>query len=174
MTESLSISISFVNELEDHIKAQRVLYRRGTLAKLDKIVAALLFSFGIYSVFSVGLHWWTMIWFPLAIIEWFNLLSLNLWRTKIEFQRNPKFREEYHLTFSRENLHFHTASLDSTLQWTHYGKVIETSDLFLLMYGKGLYTLVPKRCLASNEAVNALRDLLDQTIGRSSRQCQAQ
>jgi YcxB-like protein len=164
--QSDPISISFINELKDHLEAQRVLYSKGILAKLDKVVAVLLFGVGVYYVFSVGLRWWTIIWFPLAVAEWFDFLSLSRWRTKIEFRRNPKFREEYHLTFSRENIHFKTTSLDSTLQWTHYERIIESPDLFLLMYGKGIYTLIPKRCFKSNEEINAFRTLVSQTIGR--------
>lgn len=166
MTEPESISISFTNELKDHIEAQRVLYSKSVMAKLDKAVAVFLFGFGIYCLVFVGLRWWTVIWFPMAVVEWFDLLSLSRWKAKIDFQRNPKFREEYHLTFSRENLHFKTASLDSTLQWTHYQSVIESPNLFLLMYGKGLYTLIPKRCFNSNEEINAFRALLNQAIGR--------
>ncbi len=163
--QSAPISIIFTNKLEDHLEAQRVFYSKGVWAKLDKVVAFLLLSFGVYCVAFVGLHWWTIVWFPLAVAEWFDLLSLSRWRTKIEFRRNPKFREEYHLTFSRQNIHFRTASLDSTLQWTHYERVIESSDLFLLMYGKGLYTLIPKRCFKSNEEINTFRALVSQTIG---------
>jgi YcxB-like protein len=163
--QSAPISIVFINELKDHLEAQRILYRKGILAKLDKVVAVMLFGFGAYCVVFAGLHWWTIIWFPLAVAEWFDLLSLSQWRTKIEFRRNPKFREEYHLTFSRENIHFKTASIDSTLQWTHYERVIESADLFLLMYGKGLYTLIPKRCFKSNEEINTFRTLVSQRTG---------
>jgi len=138
MVKQTSISVSFINELKDHVEAQRVLYSKGALAKLDKVVALLLFGFGICCVILVGLRWWTIIWFPLAVAEWFDLLSLTRWRTKIEFQRNPKFREEYHLTFSPENIHFKTATIDSTLLWTNYERFIESADLFLLMYGKKL------------------------------------
>ena len=165
-TQTSPISISFINELKDHIKAQRVVHSKGVLAKLDKVVAVLLFGFGVCCVVFVGIRWWTIIWFPLAVAEWFDLLSLSRWRAKIEFQRNPKFREEYHLTFSRESIHFKTASLDSTLQWTHYESVIESPDLFLLMYGKELYTLVPKRCFNSNEEMDAFRALVSQAIAR--------
>ena len=160
-----TISIDFINKLEDHLKAQQVLYGQGIFAKLDKVIAVLLFGFGIYCVTFVGLYWWTMIWFPVAIAEWFNLLSLSRWRTKVEFQRNPKFREEYQLTFSLENIHFKTASIDSTLAWTHYERIVESPDLFLLMYGRGLYTLIPKWCFNSSEEINAFRALLDRAIG---------
>jgi YcxB-like protein len=166
MAEPISISINFTNKLKDHLEAQRVFYHRGILAKLDKGVAVLLFIFGVYCLVFVGLRWWTVIWFPLAVAEWFDLLSLTRWRTRIEFQRNPKFREEYHLTFSRENIHFRTDSLDSTLKWTHYDRVIESPTLFLLMYGKGLYTLIPKRCFNSDEDIHTFRTLLNETIAR--------
>jgi hypothetical protein len=165
-TESAPISIRFINELKDHLEAQRVLYSKSVMAKLDKAVALLLFGFGLYCVAVIGLRWWTIIWFPLAVAEWFDLLSLSRWRTKIDFQRNPKFREEYYLTFSRENIHFRTVSLDSTLQWTHYERVIESPDLFLLMYGKGLYTLIPKRAFNSNEEMKAFRALVSHAIAR--------
>lgn len=166
MKEATSISISFINELKDHIEAQRVLYSKGSFAKLDKVVAVLLFGFGVYFVAIAGVRWWTIIWFPLAAAEWFDLVTFSRWRTKIEFQRNPKFREEYHLTFSHENIRFKTASVDSTLQWTLYERVIETPTLFLLIYGKKLYTLIPKRSFNSNEVMDMFRALLNETIQR--------
>ncbi len=165
-TQSVPISISFINELKDHIEAHRVLYSNGVMAKMDKVVAVLLFGFGVYCVAFVALRWWTVIWFPLAVAEWFNWLSLSRWRTKIAFRRNPKFREEYHLTFTPENIHFKTASIDSSLPWTNYERVIESPELFLLMYGSGLYTLIPKRCFTSNEEMNAFRALVRQTMAR--------
>jgi hypothetical protein len=164
MANADPISISFINELKDHIEAQRFIYSKGLMAKLDKIVAVLLLGFGIYCLVFVGWFWWTIIWFPLAAAEWFNLLTLSYWRTKIEFQRNPKFREEYHLTFSHENIRFQTLSFDSTLQWTYYERVIESPSLFLLMYGKGLYALIPKRCFSSNDQIDAFRALVRETV----------
>jgi hypothetical protein len=164
MIDMEPISISFINELKDHIDAQRFLYSQSFMAKLDKIVAVLLFGFGIYGSVFVGVFWWTIIWFPIAAAEWFNLLTLNYWRTKIEFQRNPKFREEYHLTFSRENIQFKTLSFDSTLQWTHYERAIESPSLFLLMYGKGLYTLIPKRSFIPHDQIEAFRALVREAI----------
>ena len=164
MVEPISLTVRFLNELQDHILAQRLLYHKSLMAKLDKVVAVLLIGFGVYCVARVGVYWWTILWFPLAVAEWFDMLSLTRWRTRIQFQRNPKFREEYHLTFSRENIHFKTTSLESTLQWTHYERVIESRELFLLMYGKGLYTLIPKRAFSSEEEINSFRTLLRQTI----------
>ncbi len=166
MTEPASISLSFTNELNDHLAAQRVFYNRGVMARLDKVVAVLLIGFGVYMVAVAGARWWTLVWFPLGVAEWFDLFSLNRLRTKLAFRRNPKFREEYHLTFSRESIHFKTITLDSTLQWMHYERVIENPTLFLLMYGKSLYTLIPKRAFASDAEIDSFRALLGETIPR--------
>jgi hypothetical protein len=102
-------------------------------------------------------------------MEWFNVLSLDKLRTRIWFRQNPRFREEYLLNFSPENLHFKTASFDSTLQWTHYERVVESSTLFLLIYAKRLYTLVPKRSIPGDAQLNALRALLQEKIPRYCR-----
>jgi hypothetical protein len=160
----VAITVRFMNELRDHLEAQRLLYKQSFLSKCDKVVAVLLFGFGVYAVWATGLRWWTVILFPLAVVEWFNLLSLDSIRTRVWFRRNPKFREEYCLTFSPENIHFKTASIDSTLQWTNYERVVESPGLFLLMYGKGLFTLIPKRCFSSDEEINAFRALLKEKI----------
>ncbi len=164
MTPTSPISVTFVNQLEEHQQAQHVLYSKGIFYKLDKIVAVLLFGFGIYAIARVGWRWWTVIWFPLAVAEWFNLLSPTRLRTRIQFQREPKYREEYCLTFSNENIHFKTATIDSTLEWTYYIRVIESPTLFLLMYGRGLYTLVPKRCFQSDAETDAFRVLLKEKV----------
>ena len=160
MTEPNPITVNFMNELRDHVEAQRILYKESLLSKSDKVVAVLLLALGIWEVWAVGLRWWTIIWFPLAMIMWFNVLRFEGVTARILFRRNPKYREEYHLTFSRENIHFQTASIDSTLQWSNYERLIESPTMFLLMHGKGLYTLVPKRCFHSDDELNTFRGLL--------------
>ena len=164
MAELSSISIHFFNELQDHLEAQRIFYKENIFSKLDKVVALLLLVFGTYYVVIAGIHWWTVVWFPLAVGEWFDLFSLSRLRTRIGFKHNPKFQEEYHLTFSPEAIHFKTETIDSVLKWTHYQRVLESPKLFLLIYGKGLYTLVPKRCLRSQEEIEAFRALLQKMI----------
>lgn len=164
MAPPKSISISFYNEVRDHIAAQRLLYQKSMMAKVDKVVAVLLLCIGAIGVIFVGAIWWTLMCFPLAVLEWFDLLSVRPLVMRVAFRRNSKFREEYHLTFSPENIGFKTLSIDSTLQWTYYQRVIESARLFLLMYGKDAYTLIPKRCFKSEDELNAFRALLAEKI----------
>lgn len=153
MTEN-PVVVEFDNRLADHLAAERLYYRSTFLWKMDKVVALLLAAGGIFLVSTVGFRWWTVVWFPVAILEWFNLLSLRPLQIRLFFHRNPKFMETYHLAFSENGIEFKTASLDSKLAWTHYTRFLEDRDVSLLIYGARMYTVIPRRSFA-NETEHA-------------------
>src|SRR4051812_19327536 len=107
------IELRYGNELSDHLTAQRLYYDSTMWSKTDKVVAVVLILTGIISTALAGAHWWTLIWLPLAVLEWFHLLSLDSVRTRIQFNSNPKFKETYTVAFSNEEIHFKTVSIDS-------------------------------------------------------------
>jgi hypothetical protein len=86
------------------------------------------------------------------------------------FRGDPKFRDHYQLTFSDEGIGVKTAQLDSKLSWSLYSKVIEGSDQYLLVYGKGvrMMTVVPKRVFRDTLQENAFRELVTLHITSSS------
>ncbi len=57
MAEVDSIAVHFMNELSEHIEADRFLYSQGVMAKVDKVVALVLFLMGAFSVTTVGIRW---------------------------------------------------------------------------------------------------------------------
>ena len=158
------ITLEFDNRLSDHLAADRLDYRTTLLWKIDKVVAVGLACFGVYSVASAGLQWWTAIWFALAVSEWFNLLSPRPLQIRWMFKRNPKFKEAYRLTFTEEGIHFQTASIDSHIAWTHYTRVVEGKEVILLVYGARMYTVIPIR--AHSLLANSNADLLILRGGR--------
>ena len=109
MIEATPLSVRFTNRLQGYLKAQRILYRQGMMAKVDKGVALFVFGFDLCVVFFVGLRGWTVIWL---------------------------------------------------------------SHLFLLMYGKALYALIPKRCFHSSEEIDRFCTLLSQ-MASSPKVCSA-
>src|SRR5262249_33673529 len=143
--EGESITFSFDNALGDHLAAERLYYKSTVFAKVDKVVAAALFVVGAFSTWAVGARWWTLVFFPMAVLEWFNLLSIRPLVIRHWFKRNPKFSETYHLTLNREGIHFRTKSIDSRISWDHYTKVLEDDRLWLLVYGTRMYSVIPKR-----------------------------
>jgi hypothetical protein len=162
--ENPTISFSFDNVLADHLAAERLYYKSTVFAKLDKVVAVILLLVGLFSTWEAGVQWWTLIFFPLAILEWFNLFSVRPLVIRRWFKHNPKFGETYHLTLDPGGIHFRTKSIDSRLTWAHYTKVLEDDRLWLLVYGTRMYSVIPKRALKSNDEVARFRSLVAQNI----------
>ncbi len=76
------------------------------------------------------------------------------------FRREPKFRDEYFLQFSDDGIHFRTAQIDSLVQWSLYDKVIEDERFYLMVYGKNMISVTPKRAFTSAAQEAAFRELL--------------
>ncbi|MEP7028255.1 MAG: YcxB family protein [Candidatus Eisenbacteria bacterium] len=168
-----SFSLTFDNLVDDHLAAERLYYRSTLFAKLDKVVAILLLLVGATSTWAVGARWWTVLFLPVAILEWFNLLTIRPLMIRHWFRKNPKFRETYHLAFDAGGVGFRTASIDSHVAWDHYTKVLEDDRSFLLVYGSGMYTVIPKRAFPNAAEAEEFRSLVGAWIsapaGRPSR-----
>ncbi len=158
------LTLDFDNELADHVAADRLYYKSTFWSKCDKVVATILLLFGIACVSLVGFRWWTLIWFPLSLAEWFNWLSPRRLRVWLFFRRNPKFLETYHLIVSDNGIHFRTRSIDSSIAWTHYNRILEDESVILLIYGGWMYTVIPKRVFEDVAQLSAFRSLVGQHI----------
>jgi len=164
MTAVDPVAVEFDNRLADHLAAERLYYRSTFLWKMDKVVALFLAAGGAFLVSTVGFRWWTVVWFPVAALEWFNLLSLRPLQIRLFFHRNPKFMGKYHLAFSESGIEFKTASLESKLAWTHYTRFLEDRDVALLIYGVRMYTVIPRRAFASEADHARFRSLVDEHV----------
>jgi hypothetical protein len=159
-----TVTLAFRPEVEDHVAAERLYDRTSHWAKADRVVAIVLALVGIGSTIAVGPRWWTLAWFPLALLEWFHLLSFRPFVVRHWFRRNPRFREPYELAFDDSGIRFRTASIDSTLQWSTYSRALEDDRVWLLVYGPRMYTVLPKRAF-SEEAQRSFRALLARHLG---------
>ena len=55
MIEATPLSVRFTNRLQDRLAAQHILYRQGTMTKVDKGVALFLFGFGLCLFWATGI-----------------------------------------------------------------------------------------------------------------------
>jgi len=82
------------------------------------------------------------------------------------FRREPKFRDEYSLTFSPEGIHFRTASIDSQLQWSLYARALVDSHSYVLYYGSTQFTVIPKRIFSNAEQQQDFERLLTEHVSQ--------
>ncbi len=80
------------------------------------------------------------------------------------FRRDPKFLQDYSLTFSREGIHFQTAHIDSQLQWGMYSRALVDSHSYVLYYGARSFTIIPKRVFQNAGELKAFEELLTQNV----------
>ncbi len=76
---------------------------------------------------------------------------LTLFQIKKLYQTNRIFQEqlEYHL--NNESIHIKGETVDSTLKWSHFFKIKETANFFLLYHGKMVATLLDKKMFSDRD-----------------------
>lgn len=164
MTGLRPIEVSYRPQLKDVLHAARVA-EGETWKTASRVTAAILCLCGVWFVFW-GFPRWAVLWFGLAVAEWFNLLPLSVLVAYLEFKRNPKYRQQYDLILSPEGLSFRTDTVSSELKWEHYSRFGETKTAFVLSYGPGVPTVIPKAAFVEQTDCEAARTLLKEVVGR--------
>jgi len=161
------IRIEFEHRLSDHLRASRLFHAKASaLARVDKVVAVILALFGLVLVIAVGPRWWTLVWFVLAPLEWFDLLSIEPVMVRLAFRKTSKFCEPTTLVFTEDAVQYKTPSVDSTLRWDVFRGILEDADLFLLLYrAPRPYAVIPKRAFADAARIDEFRDLAGRKLG---------
>lgn len=83
---------------------------------------------------------------------------------KRRFRAEPKFRDEYFLEFSDEGIHLHTANIDSKVNWGLYTRFLEDENYYLLVYGKYMMSVIPKRAFTDARQEARFRELLRRNL----------
>ena len=161
-----TVNISFRYLESDYARALRAHYASRLRLRLDIVVAIVLASIGTYLWRSPGLHWLGVgcvlvgALFALMLVAAFTVIP------RIAFRREPKFRDDYALTFSPDGIHFRTAHIDSQLQWSMYSRALVDSHSYVLYYGSRQFTVIPKRVFQNAEDLQAFEQLLTQHVSQ--------
>ena len=161
-----NVSLTFRYLESDFVRAFRAHCRTRLRLPLDVAVVLLGIGVGIYLWRSPNQHWLGVgcvvlsVLFALMLIAAFTVIPLFI------FRREPKFRDEYSLTFSPEGIHFRTASIDSQLQWSLYTRALTDSYSYVLYYGSTQFTVIPKRIFSNADQQQDFDRLLSQHVSQ--------
>jgi hypothetical protein len=159
-----SVQLSFRHTEQEYLAAVRYYVWHSKELLLRMIVFYVLVSIGmvlLLLLIDVPLPLWVIISFiVLAGVASFQGYLVDLPRRY--FRGDPKFRDEYTLTFTDAGIEFRTTHLNASLAWSLYTDVIENDKLYILVYGKGINTLsiLPKRAFTDDRQETAFRQLL--------------
>lgn len=137
-----TVNLSFRYTQADYVKAMRAHYASRLRLPLDIAVIIVVAVLGGYELQTGSLLLGLVF---LGISGAFTLMLLAAFFVipVLAFRREPKFRDEYSLSFSGDNIHFRTAHIDSNLEWTMYTRALIAAESFILYYGDHQFTVVP-------------------------------
>jgi hypothetical protein len=159
-----TVSLSFRYSEIDYVRALRAHYASHMRLWLDIVVVVAVGIAGAYLWRSPGSRWLGIGFIGVAGIFALMLLAAFVVIPPLAFRREPKFRDEYSLTFSPEGIHFNTAHIDSQLQWSMYSRVLVDAHSYVLYYGTRSFTVIPKRVFQSADQKSAFDELLVQHV----------
>ena len=171
-----AVRLSFQYSEEEYLAAVRSYFWRSTphqtwLITIYVLVSASLVVLVSLMGFSLPI-WAYLVLIGIAGVALFHGFVVD--RPRAYFRGDPKFRDEYHLTFTDAGVEFHTQNMSSMIAWNFYSGMGENERFYFLTYGTYIYTLsiIPKRAFqSSNQEIifrQMLRRNLDPTLKLSS------
>jgi hypothetical protein len=158
------ISLTFKYSEHDYVQAMRAHYASRLRLKPDIAIAVASTLSGAYlsrfpdtRVLGVGLM-------CLAVVLVVMLVVAFTVVPRVVFRREPRFRDEYSLTFSSEGIDFRTLHINSHLEWSVYTRVLVAAHSFVLYHGNNSFTVIPKRVFETTEQLAAFERLIKEKI----------
>jgi YcxB-like protein len=165
MTETVHLRFKYTEEewvaaSRLYIMGQPALLLRFGLAFLLLALCFLFFTFISEVVMSLFL-------LSVALVLFTFVLALFLVLPRQRFRSDPRFRDEFVMEFTDEAIRFQTPHVESKLSWSLYTRVLENERFFVLLYGKGMITVIPKRAFTAHYQETALREMLRRQLGHT-------
>ncbi len=161
-----TINLSFRYAEIDYVRALRAHYASRLRLRLDIVVTFVLAGIGTYLWHSPRGHWLGLACIVVAVAFGLMLVAAFTIIPPLAFRREPKFRDDYSLTFSPKGIHFSTAHIDSQLQWSMYSRALIDDYSYVLYYSSRQFTVIPKRVFQSVEQQQAFEQLLTQHVAQ--------
>jgi hypothetical protein len=161
-----TINLSFRYAERDYVRALRAHYASHLRLRFDIVVTIVLVGIGAYLRSSPSLHWLGLGFIVVAVVFALLLIAAFAVIPPLAFRCEPKFRDDYSLTFSPEGIHFRTAHIDSRVQWSIYSRALIDAYSYVLYYGSHRFTVIPKRVFQSGEQQQAFEQLLTDHVSR--------
>jgi len=160
-----TVNLSFRYAEQDYVRAMRTHYASRLRLPLDIAVIVGVAVVGAYEWRS-GSHGFGLTLLCVSGIFALMLVAAFAVIPTITFRRQPKFRDDYSLSFSPQGIHFRTAHIDSDLKWGMYTSALVDAYSFILYYGTQQFTVVPKRVFRDVLQRQTFEQLLMQNVSK--------
>ncbi len=155
----------FLNWNEYHAAQEFLRYSRSEVAS-EKVIGGLLLLASALWLFLDDLNLLAVIGLVIGLIVIFGLPAFRRWELRRKWEREPIYKTEHAVSFSKDGIHFLMGHVESNLDWGYYQQVIESPDGFLLVYGNDAFHYFPKRAFGGEQMINDFRKLATSKLAR--------
>lgn len=157
------IQIEYKAQRDEQLEAARI-YQATTLKhRIYRVGALVALAAAIWTLVASQNYPMIIIWAILAVFLWFDPVPLLAIRMSF---RGAALRQLYRTRLDELGLHFDIGGQKLERPWTRYQYYLETPDLFVLVYGKWAYSVIPKRVFQSEEEIRNTRAMIERHVSR--------
>lgn len=168
-TANESVHVSFSHTEQEYLAAARLHFWHSMELFTRVIVSYVLFTAALLLVLGLVLSYSLPIWAHIGVavfvgVAWFQGYLIDLPRRY--FRGDPKFRDEYHLTFSDAGVEFQTKNMSSMIAWSFYTGMIENDQFYLMRYGNNInaVSILPRRAFTDSQQEITFRRILRRNL----------
>jgi Ca2+/Na+ antiporter len=163
-----TVHLHFKYTEEEWVAASRLYMRAqpGVLLRLGAAFLLLALCFVFFALISEVVMSLFLLSMGLVLFIFVLLLVFVLPRQR--FRSDPRYEDEFFLEFTDEEIRFHTSQVDSRLSWSLYTRVLENERFYVLVYGKGMISVIPKRAFITTNQEMMFRNLVRRKLGHAA------
>lgn len=157
------VVLRYTQQIGELTHAARV-YQRSTRKHLVyKVLGMLAIFLAAWTFLRSGPDFGPALLLALGAFLWFDPVPLAVLSAGL--RNSVAVREPYETVIDARGTHFSIAGNRVSRTWDKYLRFLESERVFVLVYGRWMYSVIPKRALGDEVQVAALRELLRQRIG---------
>jgi hypothetical protein len=163
------MNIEYIPKVDEYLEAYTLYDSKTTQRKIDKIFALIIFILGIFLIlisiidgFTTSNIIFSILFIIFGIFSFFGIFDLSKIIVKIQFKNNMKLKHLQKVRFTENGIEYETEGIKSNIDWNFYKEYYEGKDIFLLVYGKKQYSVIPKYVF--KDELDNFRRILEKNI----------
>lgn len=163
----MTIEITYKPRLKDSIDAYN-LNRKKYRSTIDRVIdgCVLILAIAFLAYFRSDGGYTTYLMITAGIIALFSLLNICIFCYLIiafQFKIIKTFKNTHTLLLTEKDIHYTTTGIESQFDWSLFYDMLENNNLFLLVYDKHQYIVIPKAHL-TEITIKKFRELVTKKI----------
>ncbi|MEN9934381.1 MAG: hypothetical protein RLZZ387_960 [Chloroflexota bacterium] len=156
--------LRYTQQIDELMHAVRLYQRSTRKHQVYKLLGLLTMFLGAWTFLRSGIELGPVLLLILGAFLWFDPVPLVVLGAGL--RNSPVVKEPYETLIDARGTHFKIGKNRVSRTWDKYNGFLESDRVFVLVYGRWAYSVIPKRALEGAEQAAALRATLKKHIQR--------